>query len=72
MDGVLLGDTNEFGRLMVPALEIRQYEFVVNRDGYKKNTLSFTPGKETGELIIVLKVSSLTLKYLPEMHMETR
>ncbi|HPY59234.1 MAG TPA: hypothetical protein PLG55_00725 [Methanospirillum sp.] len=55
MDGVLLGDTNEFGRLMVPALEIRQYEFVVNRDGYKKNTLSFTPGKETGELIIVLE-----------------
>ena len=55
MDGVLLGDTNEFGRLMVPALEIKQYEFVVTCDSYKKNTMSFTPGKETGELIIVLE-----------------
>ena len=62
MDGVMIGDTNEFGRLMVPSLEIRPYEFIVDRDGYKRNTMTFTPGKETGELIIVLESEFIDLE----------
>ena len=64
MDGVMIGDTNEFGRLMVPSLEIRPYEFIVDRDGYKRNTLTFTPGKETGELIIVLESEFIDLEVI--------
>jgi len=62
MDGALLGETNEFGRMMIPSLEIRPYEFIVNHDGYKTNTSSFTPGKETGELIIVLESEFIDLQ----------
>lgn len=62
MDGIMIGDTNEFGRLMIPSLEIRPYEFIVNRDGYKRNTLTFTPGKETSELVVVLESEFIDLE----------
>lgn len=54
LDGEYLGITNEFGRLMVSSLEMRPYEFRVIRDGYKETLEAYTPGNETGELIVVL------------------
>lgn len=61
LDGNLKGDTNEFGRIMISSLEMKPYEFGVTHDGYKKNTLSYAPGNETGELIVVLESELIDL-----------
>lgn len=61
MDGELQGETNEYGRLMLTSLEMKSYEFSITHEGYKKNTLIYTPGKETGELIIALESELIDL-----------
>lgn len=54
IDGVSYGVTNEFGRLMVSSLELKQYEFSASLDRYKTSSVVNTPGTETGEVILVL------------------
>lgn len=66
MDGSLQGVTNEFGRIMIPSLEMKPYEFTVTRDGYKENMVSFTPGNETSDLIIVLESEFVDLEVLAQ------
>ncbi|MDD1724489.1 MAG: carboxypeptidase-like regulatory domain-containing protein [Methanospirillum sp.] len=55
VDHQLKGRTNEFGRLMVPSLEIKPYEYSVVREGYKPSSLESTPQSASGEVIIVLE-----------------
>jgi len=54
VDGVSFGKTNEYGRLMVPGLEMRMHEFSAGMDGFKEASLSKIPGSDMGEVILVL------------------
>lgn len=54
-DGSSSGETNEFGRLMISSLEMKPYEFSATHEGFKKNSVQYTPGTETSEVIIVLE-----------------
>lgn len=55
VDHQLKGATNEFGRLMVPSLDMKPYEFSAIREGYKPSSLESTPQSGSGEVIIVLE-----------------
>jgi hypothetical protein len=54
VDGRSFGVTNEYGRLMIPGLEMKTHEFSAGMDGYTNASLSKTSGEETGEVILVL------------------